>query len=117
MPQLAFYDRLSAWVAPGGSLLIVGHLHTDHGAHRDHHPPAEASVTAVSITERLDPEAWDVVTAAEHTRTLDVPEGGPVTLQDVVVRAVRRGDREEEAAHRSRPRRPSAAVPRAPDQT
>ena len=117
MPQLAFYDRLSAWVAPGGSLLIVGHLHTDHSAHHDHHPPAEASVTAVSITERLDPETWDVVTAEEHTRTLDAPEGGQVTLQDVVVRAVRRGDREDEAAHQSRQRRTSAAVPRAPDQT
>ncbi|MEK8108388.1 hypothetical protein NKG94_32145 [Micromonospora sp. M12] len=28
MPQLAFYDRISGWVAPGGTLLIVGHLHT-----------------------------------------------------------------------------------------
>src|ERR1019366_6453376 len=28
MPQLAFYERISHWVAPGGTLLIVGHLHT-----------------------------------------------------------------------------------------
>ncbi len=96
MPQLAFYDRLSAWVAPGGSLLIVGHLHADHGAHHgahhDHHPPPEASVTAASITARLDPTTWDVVTTDEHTRTLDSPGGGQVTLHDVVVRAVRRSD-------------------------
>ena len=90
MSQLAFYDRLSTWVALGGSLLIVGHLHTDHGEHHDRHPPAEASVTALSITERLDPTTWDVVTAAEHTRTLDAPGGAQVTLHDVVVRAVRR---------------------------
>lgn len=92
MPQLAFYDRLSSWVAPGGSLVIVGHLHTDHGVHHDHHPPAEASVTAVSITERLDPNTWDVVTTEEHTRTPNAPGVGQLTLHDVVVRAVRRTD-------------------------
>ena len=90
MPQLAFYERLSSWVAPGGSLLVVGHLHTDHGAHHDRHPPPEASVTAVSITARLDPHTWDVVTAEEHTRTPDAPGGAGATLHDVVVRAVRR---------------------------
>ena len=101
MPQLAFYDRLSGWVAPGGSLLIVGHLHAGHerprgheghGAQHDHQPPAEARVTAQSITARLDPAVWDVVTAGEHTRTLDGTGGGHGILQDVVVRAVRRGD-------------------------
>jgi uncharacterized protein (DUF952 family) len=114
IPQLEFYDRLSAWVAPGGSLLVVGHLHTgatghDHGDHggpydhghddhggqhghedHDHQPPAEASVTAASITERLDPAVWDVVRAGEHARTVE-GGGGHDILQDVVVRAVRRG--------------------------
>lgn len=102
MPQLAFYDRLSSWVAPGGTLLVVGHLHSGHGAdhgadqgkghdgHDDPHPPAEASVTAVSIAARLDPASWDVVSARETTRTLDTPDGRPVTLHDVVVRAIRR---------------------------
>ena len=31
MPQLAFYKRISNWVAPGGTLLIVGHQQ-HHGA-------------------------------------------------------------------------------------
>lgn len=103
MPQLAFYDRLSAWVAPGGSLLVVGHLHgggsghDSHGSHHDHQPPAQASVTAGSITERLDPASWTVVTAEERTRTLEVTPGAATTLRDVVVRAVRRGERPEEA--------------------
>ena len=112
MPQLEFYDRLSAWVAPGGSLLVVGHLHTGHAdmahgghaGHADHghatterrtttsRPPRRASPRA-SITERLDPATWDVVTAGEHTRTLDGAGGGHGILQDVVVRAVRRGAR------------------------
>jgi SAM-dependent methyltransferase len=88
MPQLEFYDRLAGWVAPGGTLLVVGHLHGDHG--HDGEPPAEASVTARSITDRFDASAWEVVTAEEPVRTVDVPGGRQVTLRDVVVRAVRR---------------------------
>ena len=94
MPQLDFYDRISHWVAPGGTLLIVGHLHHDHGGHHhdvpdENQPPAEATATAARITARLDPTTWDVVTADEHSRTLNAPGGGEVTLHDVVVRAVR----------------------------
>ncbi len=121
MPQLEFYDRLGSWVAPGGSLLIVGHAqsgdgahgHHDHGDrqdtsqahghgkghdHGDRHdhgdePPAEARVTPRSVTERLDPARWEVVTAHELTRTLDAPGGAPGTLRDVVVLARRRRSR------------------------
>lgn len=94
IPQLEFYDRLSAWVAPGGSLLVVGHLHGDHGADHAHGhahaPPAEASATADRVTARFDPDLWDVVTAEERSRTVETPDGREVTLHDVVVRAVRR---------------------------
>jgi SAM-dependent methyltransferase len=99
MPQLAFYERISHWVAPGGTLLIVGHLHTpgttghghSHGQQRHgHHPPEEATVTAASITVRLDVTQWDVATAEEHTRTLTNRAGRAVQLHDVVVRATRR---------------------------
>jgi len=89
MPQLEFYDRIARWVAPGGTLLIVGHLHT-HGAPGDGHgdqPPAEASVTAAAVTARLDDTEWEVVTAEERHRTLVGPGGREVTLHDVVVRA------------------------------
>ena len=37
MPQLDFYQRISNWVAPGGTLLIVGHLHSSDTP--DHHAP------------------------------------------------------------------------------
>ena len=96
MPQLDFYDRIARWVAPGGTLLIVGHLHT-HGtaAHAHGHghgdgPPAEASVTAAAVTARLDGDTWEVVTAEEASRTVATPDGREVTLHDVVVRATRR---------------------------
>jgi SAM-dependent methyltransferase len=89
MPQLAFYDRIAAWVAPGGTLLIVGHLHTSGATGHGHHPPAEASVTLTDITAGLDATGWEVVTAEEHLRTVTGAGGQAVPLHDVVVRAMR----------------------------
>ena len=97
MPQLEFYDRLAGWVAPGGTLLVVGHLHHaaphghGHGHGHGQQPPAEATATAAAVTARLDPAAWDVVTAEEPQRTVPGPGGSTRTLHDVVVRATRRG--------------------------
>ena len=93
MPQLHFYDRIAGWVAPGGTLLLVGHLHDEAAAghvHQEDHPPAEASVTLADITARLDAATWEVVTAEEHSRTVAGHAGRTVPLRDVVVRAVRR---------------------------
>lgn len=90
MPQLAFYDRVSAWVAPGGTLLIVGHLHTSGTTGHGHHPPAEATVTLADITAGLAGDRWEIVTADEHQRTVAGPGGQAIPLQDVVVRATRR---------------------------
>jgi SAM-dependent methyltransferase len=104
IPQLEFYDRIASWVAPGGSLLIVGHLHHDgagghghghgDGGHGHGHggdgPPAAASATADAITTRLDPAVWEVVTADEVDRTISAQGGREVVLHDVVVRASRR---------------------------
>ncbi|MEV4808827.1 class I SAM-dependent methyltransferase [Micromonospora avicenniae] len=87
MPQLAFYDRISAWVAPGGTLLIVGHLHAPAAGAHGHYPPAEASVTLADITAGLDRTRWEITTAEEHVRTIP---GRAVPLHDVVVRATRR---------------------------
>lgn len=105
MPQLEFYDRTASWVAPGGTLLIVGHLHRDAGdghehgrahgredkhGHQPEGPPTSASATAASITARLDPTEWEVVTAEESHRTMSGPGGHETTIHDVVVRATRR---------------------------
>lgn len=59
--------------------------------HHDARPPAEASVTAAAISQRLDAERWEVVTAEEVSRHLRGPTGHPVTVHDVVVRVARRG--------------------------
>lgn len=84
MPQLAFYGRVSDWVAPGGTLLVVGHLHAAG------HEPAEASATPGGITAVLDTARWEIVTAEERVRTRTTPDGRDVPLHDVVVRATRR---------------------------
>ena len=102
-PQLEFYERIAQWVAPGGTLLIVGHLHTpatpghghahEHGnGHGEvhHQPPAEASATPAAVTALLDATEWEVVTAEEQNRTTAGHEGHAVSLRDVVVRAIRR---------------------------
>lgn len=94
MPQLDFYDRIATWVAPAGTLLIVGHLRTpdtaDGDGHGHGHPLAETTVTAASIAQRLDPHAWEIVTADERHRTAAGHGGHGVPLSDVVVRARRR---------------------------
>ncbi|MET7332180.1 class I SAM-dependent methyltransferase [Nonomuraea sp. NPDC005650] len=90
MPQLEFYDRIAGWVAPGGTLLIVGHLHTPGHTGHGHHHPAEVSVTSAAITARMDATEWEIVTAEEHLRTLTGHGGQATPLRDVVVRATRR---------------------------
>ncbi len=91
MPQLAFYERIAGWVAPGGTLLIVGHLHTSEPGHgHEDQPPAEASATVASVTATLDDTAWEIVTAEEDLRTLDDDGDRAVPLRDVVVRVTRR---------------------------
>jgi SAM-dependent methyltransferase len=94
MPQLAFYERIADWVAPGGTLLIVGHLLLGDARHGhgepEEEPAAEAGVTAASVVGILGEERWEIVTAEERTRTLETRGGRTVPLHDVVVRATRR---------------------------
>ncbi|WP_166852376.1 class I SAM-dependent methyltransferase [Isoptericola sp. BMS4] len=87
--QLSFYRRIARWVAPGGTLLIVGHL---HGHHHDDHPghdnPEGATATLAAITNLFAAPEWRVEAGYEHTRTVH-PGGPPVQLRDVIVRTHR----------------------------
>lgn len=82
------FERLASAVAPGGTLLIVGHHPSDLEA-VPRPQPAELFFTAADIAGELDATRWDVVTntAAERTATHD---GRPVLLHDAVLRASRR---------------------------
>lgn len=105
-PPEPLFRRLASWVAPGGSLLVVGHgPGHGHGPGREHgsahgsgpghgsgsgHPPG-AQVRAEQVLAALPDEEWDVLVAEPRTRTVQRPDGGdPVTLDDVVVHARRR---------------------------
>ena len=90
IPQLDFYARLAEWVNPGGTLLLVGHLHTPDLDASDPEP-TEESVTPASITARLNPSAWHIETAGTETRVLARPDGQDMLLHDVIVRATRHG--------------------------
>lgn len=59
-----FVTRLAARVAPGGTLFVAGHDHTDqHSAAR---APQDASIEPASVVAVLDPRQWQVVTAGSR---------------------------------------------------
>lgn len=89
MPQLAFYERIAGWVAPGGTLLIVGHLPDPEGVPEDEATPADATVTSKEIAAILSPVAWRIDVTEERSRAVERPGGATLELHDVVVRATR----------------------------
>ena len=78
------YARLAAAVAPGGTLLVVGHHPSDE--HTASLSSEHVHFTADEIAAGLD-TAWEVVTAEERTRRSD--SHGGATLHDAVLRARR----------------------------
>ncbi|MBN6051626.1 FAD-dependent oxidoreductase [Nonomuraea sp. RK-328] len=84
------FARLAAAVAPGGTLLIVGHHPRDlrTTAHRMHFP--EMMYTAEEVASALDPADWEVVTAETRPRAAVDPEGRDITIHDAVMVARRR---------------------------
>ena len=83
--QDSMHDRLAAAVRPGGTLLIVGHLHDELHAHiAPRFRPAE------EIAATLNPATWEVIMATAVERQGTGPDGQPATLNDSVLRAVRR---------------------------
>jgi SAM-dependent methyltransferase len=86
IPQLDLYRRLGEWVAPGGTLLIVGHSgHPDATGHDDQ-PPEGSRVTLPDITALFEAPGWRIRTAREGRA--EVP-GHPVRHHDVIVRVER----------------------------
>lgn len=91
--QLAFYQRIASWVAPGGTLLIVGHLHTDTSHHDDlpgvgRHHPEHATATRSGIVDLLQGRDWRIDASYDTTRVVQVGDQ-MMPLRDVIVRAHR----------------------------
>ena len=88
MPQHSFYERIARWVAPGGTLLIVGH-HDDHGhAHGETHP-STAVTRPDQIRALFDSAEWVVHVAEVRARTVAGGGGHGVQLRDVIARLER----------------------------
>lgn len=92
--QLAFYQRIASWVAPGGTLLIVGHLHSPDASHHDnrhssgHSHPEHATATQPEVAEVLQRLDWRIDTSYDTTRVVQAG-GRTMPLHDMVVRAHR----------------------------
>jgi SAM-dependent methyltransferase len=79
------FARLAAAVAPGGSLLVVGHRPSEL-----HTGVPGMFFSAAQVAATLDPEAWDVVVCEDRPRTASGPAGHELPVADAVLRAVRR---------------------------
>ncbi|NYH77621.1 SAM-dependent methyltransferase [Actinopolyspora biskrensis] len=101
------FRRLAAAVAPGGTLLVVGHHPSDsHSAARASGP--QVHFTAEEIAADLDPRRWEIVVAETRTRSVAEHadhaehagnhghegrgnhEGNGIVLRDTVLRARKR---------------------------
>lgn len=83
------FRRLASWVAPGGTLLVVGHGDSAGRAHA--HAPG-SQLRAAQVTAALPGDRWEIVVAEARTHVVQGPDGaGAVALADVVVRARRTG--------------------------
>ena len=82
--------RIAAAVAPGGTLLIVGHHPSDLGTTIPRPTFPELFFTAEEIAAALDPAGW-TISAESRPRTAKDPDGQEVTIHDTVLRALRKG--------------------------
>jgi SAM-dependent methyltransferase len=87
--RIPLFARLAASVAPGGTLLIVGHHPSDMQTTVSRPSMPDLYFTAEEVAETLDPTQWDTVTET-RPRTVTDATGHPTTIHDAVLRARRR---------------------------
>jgi len=86
--QQPLFRHLAGAVAPGGTLLVVGHDLTDM-AKLPRPDLAEFGWTIDEVAAVLD-DGWTVVTAQARSRLATGPEGEEVDIADAILRARRR---------------------------
>jgi SAM-dependent methyltransferase len=81
----ALHERLAAAVSPGGTLLLVGHHHTDlDGPLKRPHSPS-LFFLAEEVATRLDPAQWQIQRTDTIPREVRGPDGNLVTIHDTVL--------------------------------
>jgi len=89
--RAALFARMADAVAPGGTLLVVGHHVHDLDTAPAHRPPMpDLFYTAGQVADVLDPDRWDVLVSAARPRTATDADGNPMAIHDSVLRARRR---------------------------
>jgi SAM-dependent methyltransferase len=83
------FRRLAACVAPGGSLLVVGHHPSDLQTTARRPRTPGLLFTAADVAASLDPQEWVIVVSEARERGAVDPEGHGVTVHDTVLRAER----------------------------
>jgi len=89
-PRQELFARLAGAVAPGGTLLIVGHDPSDLQTTMPRPPMPELFYTAGDVARSLDADQWEIVTAEARPRRATDPDGREVTIHDAVLRTRRR---------------------------
>ena len=80
--------RAADAVAPGGILLIEGHMNHGpfhHGEHEVHFPTPDEVIAALDLDD-----SWEVLVRAIHPREQTGPEGDQITRTDATVKLRRR---------------------------
>ena len=84
------HRELAGSVAPGGTLLIVGHHPDDVGHAPEGTTFEEMRFTADEVAASLDPAEWDTIEALRPERDWIDRDGHSAVAVDAVLRAVRR---------------------------
>ncbi|KRC65241.1 hypothetical protein ASE12_10990 [Aeromicrobium sp. Root236] len=85
------HRELAASVAPGGTLLIVGHHPVDGSHTPENHGSEDPRFTAEDVAATLDRADWMPIDALTHEREWIDRDGDAAVAVDAVLRAVRRG--------------------------
>ena len=83
------FANFAAAVAPGGTLLVVGHHPSDLETTGRWNLPG-LLFTAEQVATTLDPERWEVLVVATRPRLAVAPDGNEIRIADAVLRARRR---------------------------
>jgi SAM-dependent methyltransferase len=90
-PRQELFARLAAAVAPGGTLLLVGHHPEDMRTTMPRPGMSDLFFTAEEVARSLDPGRWNVLAADARPRPATDPEGREIIIHDTVLRAAKNG--------------------------